>query len=617
MKRAERQPAAGARRWPHRYAPPGPSIHSLRHSLRAPPHCRNRVRLPPIAAARRRRRDPRSKLAGRDRQAGQAPAPPGRPGDRRLRHDRGRRQGHGLPVGRQGQLRAARHPAGAARSARRCAFEIVAVNLDQKQPGFPDARAARVPRRARGVPFHIERAGHLLASSSASIPEGKTMCSLCSRLRRGILYRVASELGATKIALGHHRDDMLADVLPEHVLRRPAEGACRPSWSATTAARRDPAAGLRRRDRPRALGRAARASRSFRAPCAAARTTCSASRSSRCCATGSASTRAASTTSSTAMGDIMPSHLMDRNLYPVRHTPSHRRGRRRGRPGVRRRRSVPPPRPAGRSRWRAALGAVPTPAASTERFAMKRCASPRCCAACSRWPAARRCTELDADVSSLQPLAGRPRARAPTRSSACRRSRRNPQHAAGAGRRGAARGRGGRLRRPPAGRHGADVSVQIGARITATDRSPFDDPFWYGATARSLLPAVRTAATAAATGGRTPARYWRPTGWSGYWDYYDPVLRARGRGADPRQAERRAALRGARQQRRHYVRADDGLLPAMFSAALQDFPNGGPSNPRRVRVDTTTLTPGAVSRSPLGGRLRRRRRRPARAGRPR
>jgi hypothetical protein len=58
------------------------------------------------------------------------------------------------------------------------------------------------------VPFHIENAGHL-PSSSDKIPEGKTMCSLCSRLRRGILYRVADELGATKIALGHHRDDML------------------------------------------------------------------------------------------------------------------------------------------------------------------------------------------------------------------------------------------------------------------------------------------------------------------------------------------------------------------------------------------------------------------------
>jgi tRNA 2-thiocytidine biosynthesis protein TtcA len=86
-------------------------------------------------------------------------------------------------------------------------FDIVAVNLDQKQPGFP---ADVLPEylRSRGVPFHIEQQD-TYAVVKRLIPEGKTMCSLCSRLRRGILYRVAGELGATKIALGHHRDDML------------------------------------------------------------------------------------------------------------------------------------------------------------------------------------------------------------------------------------------------------------------------------------------------------------------------------------------------------------------------------------------------------------------------
>jgi len=86
-------------------------------------------------------------------------------------------------------------------------FELIAVNLDQKQPGFP-AHVLPEYLGARGVPFHI------LEQDTYSVvrrvvPEGRTLCGLCSRLRRGALYRFAGEHGITKIALGHHRDDIV------------------------------------------------------------------------------------------------------------------------------------------------------------------------------------------------------------------------------------------------------------------------------------------------------------------------------------------------------------------------------------------------------------------------
>ncbi len=90
-------------------------------------------------------------------------------------------------------------------------FELFAVTIDQGQPGF---RAEPIVNHVTnvGIPFHLVKQD-TYSIVKEKVPAGKTYCSLCSRLRRGILYRVASELGATKIALGHHRDDLIETLL--------------------------------------------------------------------------------------------------------------------------------------------------------------------------------------------------------------------------------------------------------------------------------------------------------------------------------------------------------------------------------------------------------------------
>ena len=206
-------------------------------------------------------------------------------------------------------------------------FDLVAVNLDQKQPGFP-AHVLPQYLRSRGVPFHIEDQD-TYSIVKKLVPEGQTMCSLCSRLRRGILYRVASELGATKIALGHHRDDMVVTLLMNMFFGGRLKGM--PPKLASDDGRHiviRPLAYVAETDLERWA-----AHRQFPIiPCTLCGSQDNLQRVQIKAMVREWERQYPGRTDNMlhAMGHVVPSHLMDRRLYPFDHLEGQRRGRCRG-----------------------------------------------------------------------------------------------------------------------------------------------------------------------------------------------------------------------------------------------------------------------------------------------
>ncbi len=456
-------------------------------------------------------------------------------------------------------------------------FSIVAVNLDQKQPGFP-AEVLPGYLAGLGVDYRIVEQD-TYSVVKRLVPEGRTMCSLCSRLRRGVLYRVASELGATKIALGHHRDDMVATLFMNMFFGGRLKGM--PPKLVSDDGRHvviRPLAYVAERD----LVRWAEEREFPIIPC----NLCGSQQNLQRVRIGEMLRgweredpgRIDRIFDAMATRRALASHGPE--TVSVRRAPTDRRRRRRRRPRLRRRRSGIPGRGrAGPRRRRAALQRRADAVAASRRSGMTRTLAALIAGAALSGCAA--LYNIDADVSSFSrwPAGRGPATYAFERLPSQQAHPQQAQMLEDAARR-AIEGSG--LVAAPEG--GApDVTVQLGARITETGLSYYDDPFWYG----GMYPWHRPFGY-----GRYGRPYWGPYwgpygggGWyRGYGGYYSPyydreaaVLIRDKRSGEP--------LYEARAQSQGPTTGLTTVLPALFVAAMKDFPTGSTTNPRRITVE--------------------------------